>query len=80
MSYKEIPNHRLLPRTVIEQYCNGLGYQEDKDSYPLELIADYEYYTEKPHMLSQYVVKKWYEQGLLNSYAEHANLELVNRR
>ena len=82
MSYIEVPTHRILPRTIIEQYSYGLGHSIEKDSYPADLVSDFEYYTEKPHMLSQYVVEKWYQQGLLNGYNEHANLELelVNRR
>lgn len=80
MSYVEIPHHRLLPRTIIDEYKRGFGSEVTNTDLPEELLADLEYYTERPHMLSQFVVKKWFEQGLLNGYAEHRNLELVNRR
>ncbi len=80
MSYQEIPNHRLLPRTILDQYSQGYGKSINKEELPTELLIDLDYYNEKPHMLSQFVVKKWFEQGLLDSYEEHRNLELVNRR
>ena len=80
MSYKEIPHHRLLPRTILDEYKRGFGLPMNKEDLPDQLLTDFDYYTDKPHMLSQFIVKKWFENGLLDSYEEHRNLELVNRR
>lgn len=71
MAYQELEQHRILPRTLIDYYFQG--YKDKafehglnnggEPTCPEKLLAETAYFSKSPHMLANWILKKWYDEG-----------------
>jgi hypothetical protein len=82
MAYEKLEQHRILPRALYDSYTSGYtdgshinGHKLTANEYPALLTEEFQFYSQSPHQLAEWMLKKWYEEGF--NYAQRDNEQSI---
>ena len=82
MAYEKLEQHRILPRALYDSYASGYTdgshinvHKLTANEYPDLLTEEFQFYSQSPHQLAEWMLKKWYDEGF--NYAQQYNEQSI---